>query len=399
MPVKKAFKVEIDATPTQIIVLRKHAGARRFVYNWMLAQCINAREQGEKRPSTYDLVKRFRAEVKPNLEWYAEISSRTEEGAARDLDMAYKHFFRRIKQGRRGKQAGFPKFKRKRDGVGSFATFGKIRVTTESVTIQKVGRLKLKERGYIPTDIRVTSATLSTRGGRWFISCLCKVEIAPVEKSGVIGIDLGLKHAVTLNDGTIFDAPKPFARHARKMRRLQKSVSRKHMDSQRRRTAVAKLNRLHARIATIRADFIHNLTTSLVKTKQVIVIEDLNISGMVSNHHVARAISDVGFYEIRRQLEYKTAWYGGTVLVASRWYPSSKLCHRCGFKNEDLKLTAREWTCPQCGSSLDRDVNAACNLAALAANSSESLNGRGGGSSEDVLVATSQPADEASTCE
>lgn len=398
MRVHKAYKVEIDATPAQAQLLRQHAGARRFVYNWMLAQCLMAREGCRQKPSAYDLVKRFRAEVKPTLAWYAAISSRTEEGAARDLDAAYQHFFRRIKQGKRGKKAGFPRFKKKRDGIGSFATFGTIRATDRTVMIQKIGTLKLKERGYIPIDRRITSATLSTRGGRWFIACLCEVELEQDSvKTGVVGVDLGVKHAVTLSDCTVYDAPRPLKRYTRQLRRLQQSVARKQPGSQRRRAAVLKLNRLHYRIANIRAHFIHGLTTSLVKTKQTIVIEDLSVAGMVANHSLARAISDVGFYEIRRQLAYKTAWYGGELIIADRWYPSSKICNACGYKHAALTLADRDWTCPQCGTRLDRDVNAALNLAHLAAKHADRLNGRGEGSSVGPLDGPAQPFGEAST--
>jgi len=396
MMVKKAFKVELDLVPEQEILCRKHAGARRFVYNWMLAQCIFARESGLKKPSAYDLVKKFRAEVKPTLEWYSEISSRTEEGAARDLDQAYKHFFRRVKQGKRGKKVGFPKFSKKRDGVGSFTTFGTIKITDNTVQIQKFGVLKLKEHGYIPVNSRVTSATVSTRGGRWFISCLCEVDIQPIDKIETVGMDLGIKSAIVTSDGDTFDAPKPLNRYTLKLRKLNKSLSRKQRGSNRRKVAVRKLNKLHYRISNIRADFIHKVTTSIAKTKQTVVIEDLNVSGMVANHHLARAISDVGFYEIRRQLEYKMKWYGGDLIIAPRFYPSSKLCHVCRYKNDGLTLSDRDWVCPQCGTWLDRDINAAINLAQLAPNYDESLNGRGDGSSVAASNGAAQPVDETS---
>jgi len=398
MIVYKAFKTELDLTPAQEELCRKHAGARRFVYNWMLAQCIFARENKEKKPSAYDLVKRFRTEVKPNLEWYSEISSRVEEGAARDLDQAYKHFFRRIKSGKKGKSSGFPKFQKKRDGLGSFATFGTIKITGFTVQIGKIGVLRVKERGYIPMDSRVTSASVSTRGGRWFISCLCEVEVQnDREQSGIIGIDLGIKSALVTSDGKTFDAPKPLKRYARKLRKLGKSLSRKTIGSNRRKTAVKKLAKLHYKISNIRNDFIHKATTELAKTKRVIVIENLNVSGMVKNHHLARAISDIGFYEIRRQLEYKCGWYGSELIIADRFYPSSKLCHVCGYKNVDLKLSDRFWMCPQCGTVLDRDVNAAMNLAALAPKIEDSLNGRGDGSSAHDSNIVAQPVCETST--
>jgi putative transposase len=396
MIVKKAFKVELNLTAAQEKLCRKHVGARRFVYNWMLAQCIAARENNEKRPSAYDLIKRFRAELKPTLEWYSEISSRTEEGAARDLDAAYQHFFRRIRQGK--KKAGFPKFRKKRDGSGSFATFGTIKVTSRTVQIQKLGALRLKQSDYVPVDSRVTSATVSARGGKWFISCLCEVNVQnDKEAHGVVGIDLGIKHALISSDGSTFDAPKPLSRSLKKLRKLNKSLSRKQAGSNRRNRAARKLSKLHYRISCIRQDFIHKTTTELAKTKQVIVIEDLNVSGMVRNKHLSRAITDIGFYEIRRQLEYKCLWYGSELIIADRFYASSKLCHVCGHKNKELTLANRDWVCPQCGTHLDRDWNAALNLAALAANHAESLNGRGDGSLVDDSNIAALPVDEAFT--
>lgn len=398
MLVYKSFKTELDLTKTQEELCRKHVGARRFVYNWMLAQCIFAYENGKKRPSAFDLITRFRSEIKPNLEWYSEVSSKTEEGAARDLDKAYKSFFRRIKSGKKGKSSGFPKFKKKRDGVGSFSTCGEIGVTESTVKVRKLRVLKLKEKGYIPVDYRVTSATISTRAGRWFISCLCQIEVQnDKEQSGVVGVDLGVKTAIVTSNGKSLDAPKPLKRYARKLRKLNKSLSRKFVGSNRRKTAIKKLAKLHYKISNIRNDFIHKATTELAKTKQVIVIENLNVSGMVRNHHLARAINDIGFYEIRRQLEYKCKWYGSELIVADRFYPSSKLCHVCGYKNVDLKLSDRFWTCSECGAVLDRDLNAALNLAALAGKTPDSLNGRGDGSSADAGNCTTQPVCEAST--
>lgn len=397
MLIHKSFKTELDLTPEQEVLCRKHIGARRFVYNWMLAQCIFAKENKLPRPSIYDLIKKFRAEVKPTLEWYSEISAKTEEGAARDLDRAYKHFFRRIKSGKKGKSAGFPKFKKKRDGIGSFYT-NTVVVTEKSIRVLRVGWLKLKERGYIPINTHISNATISTRGGKWFISCQGEIEIAHIEKDGVIGVDLGIKHAVVTSDSDFIDAPKPIYRYARKLRRLNKSLSRKTTGSNRRKIAVRKLSKLHYRISNIRSDFIHKATTELAKTKQVIVIENLNVSGMMKNRHIARAVGDIGFYEIRRQLEYKMKWYGGELIVADRFYPSSKLCNVCGYKNDNLKLSDRDWICPQCGAYLDRDVNAAMNLAALAPKIEESLNGRGDGSSVDVSNDTAQPVCETSTC-
>lgn len=389
----KAFKTELQVNKAQEQLLRQHVGARRFVYNWMLAECIAARERGEKKPSQFDLVKSFRL-YKKTLSWYeGVIASRTEEGAARDLHQAFQHFFRRCKQGK-GKK-GFPKFQRRKEYAGSFNTFGKtIRVTETSITIEKIGKLKLKEYGYIPTGVRITSVTISQRAGRWFVSALCDVEIEKYQPvNEVAGIDLGISHALVISDGTFIDSPKPLKNHLRKLRELNKSLARKTIGSNRRRKALLALSKEHYKIANIRKDFIHKATSYLVKTKQVICLEDLNVSGMIKNHCLAQAISDIGFYEIRRQLEYKALWRGREVVFVDRFYPSSKTCSNCGSIASKMPLSVREWQCPDCGSIHNRDLNAAKNLEIFAMNHMENQNARGVGSSSDNTL-SGQPDDE-----
>ena len=389
----KAFKTELQVNKAQEQLLRQHVGARRFVYNWMLAECIAARDRGEKRPSAFTLTKRFRSEIRPNLDWYKGIiSTRTEEGAARDLNQAFQDFFRRCKQGK-GKK-GFPKFQRRKEYSGSFATFGYIRSTTNSVTIERVGKLTLKEHGYIPDNIRITSATISQRAGRWFISALCDVEIEQYQPNNeVAGVDLGISHALIISDGTFIDSPKPLKNHLRKLRKLNKSLARKTIGSNRRRKAILALSKEHYKISNIRKDFIHKATSYLVKTKQVICLEDLNVLGMMKNHNLAQTIGDIGFYEIRRQLEYKALWRGREIIFVDRFYPSSKTCSNCGSVASKMPLSVREWQCPSCGAIHDRDLNAARNLELFAMNHMENSNARGVGSSSDGTL-SGQPDDE-----
>jgi putative transposase len=195
-----------------------------------------------------------------------------------------------------------------------------------------------------------------------------------------VGVDLGVKTLATLSDGKVIPNPRPLRRRLMKLKRLQRAVSRKRLRSQNRRKAVQKLARQHRRIAQQRANTVHQVTSRLAKTKSVVVIEDLNVAGMLQNHHLAQAIAHVGFGEFRRQLAYKAVWYGGRVVLVSRWEPASKTCSGCGAVKAQLALTERVDRCKQCGLAIDRDLNAAINLsrlAKLAGSSSDSQNACG----------------------
>jgi putative transposase len=248
-----------------------------------------------------------------------------------------------------------------------------------------MGRLQLKESGYLPQNAKILSATISEKAGRWLISV--QVEIEQPEYDGlkdahdVIGIDLGIKTLATCSDGQIFENPKPLKRGLKKIKRFSRYVSRKIKGGKNRKKAANRLSRLHARIANIRRDTLHKMTTTLAKTKRVIGIENLNISGMMKNHCLAQAISDLGLFEWRRQLTYKAAWYGCQIVVADRFFPSSKRCHECGGINAGLTLSDREWACMECGVIHDRDFNASMNLESVAISSMETLNACGGASS------------------
>ena len=202
----------------------------------------------------------------------------------------------------------------------------------------------------------------------------------PPSSGPVVGVDLGVKMLATLSDGTVIPNPKPLKHRLKKIKRLQRAVTRKQKGSKNRKKAARKLGRQHRLVANQRANTLHQVSTRLAKTKAVVVIEDLHVSGLLQNHHLAQAIGDVGFREFRRQLTYKAAWYGCQLVVVSRWEPSSKTCSRCGWVDEDLLLADRVFRCqnPTCGLVLERDLNAAINLAKLAGSSSDSPNARGG---------------------
>jgi putative transposase len=240
--------------------------------------------------------------------------------------------------------------------------------------------LRLKERGYIPSSgVKMLSATVSEQAGHWYVSLLVEQEQDLPENTGpVVGVDLGLKRLATLSDGHVEENPRHLKRRLQKIKRLQRAVSRKVKGSQNRKQAARRLGTQYRHVANQRANTVHQFTSRLAKTKSVVVLEDLNVAGMLKNHALAQAISDVGWGAFRRQLTYKATWYGCRVVVASRWEPSSKTCSSCAWVDANLTLADRLFHCEACGLVLDRDVNAAINLAQLADSSPDSLNACGG---------------------
>jgi putative transposase len=286
----------------------------------------------------------------------------------------------------------------KKKGLGSFRLTGRIVVSPEAIVLPRLGRLRLKEREYLPMGgVQILSATVSEQAGHWYVSLQVEEEQAVPDNSGpVCGIDLGIKHLATLSDGEVIPNPRHLKRRLKKLKRLQRIVSRRQKGGKNRKKAVQKLAKLHRQIKNQRSNTLHQVTTLLSKTKSVLVIEDLYVAGMLKNHRLAQAIGDVGLYEFKRQLLYKASWYGSRVLLADRWEPSSKRCSGCGWLDADLTLADRTFQCEQCGLVLDRDLNAAINLAKLAGSSSDSRNacgvaGAGAGSGPRVkLVAVKQ---------
>jgi putative transposase len=375
------YKTELDLNHQQIIACKQHAGAARWAYNWGLARKQEAYRVTGQSPTAIDLHRELNALKPTGVPWLYQVSKCAPQEALRNLDSAFSHFFRRCQlkqQGQLRGKIGYPQRKTKKRGLGSFRLTGSIVVLPDAIQLPRLGRLRLKERDYLPTHAKILSATVSEHGGRWSVAVLVQQEhVAPVKRGPVVGVDLGVKTLATLSDG----AGEPNPRHLRsclkKLKRLQRAVTRKPKGSRNRRKAAQRLGTLHRRVAHQRANTLHQFTSRLAKTKSTVVIEDLNVSGLLKNHHLAPAIGDVGFGEFRRQLSYKAAWYGCQVLVASRWEPSSKTCSGCGWVDEDLTLADRSFRCEQCGLVVDRDLNAAINLSKLAGSSSERQNACG----------------------
>ena len=384
MQVPRAYKTELELNDHQVTACTQHAGASRFAYNWGLQVKQERYKATGKSPSAMELHKELNALKKTELPWMYEVSKCAPPEALRNLDSAFAHFFRRwrLKQAGQWKgKLGFPKLKTKKNGFGSFRLTGSIVVYPDAIQVPRLGRLRLKERDYLPRkDVKILSVTISEQAGHWYVSIQGEREQPIPKHTGpVVGVDLGVKVLATFSDGTVIANPRHLKRRLKKLKRLHRVVSRRKKGSKNRKKAVRKLAKLYRKVANQRKNTLHQVTTRLAKTKSVMVIEDLNVSGMLKNHHLAQAIADVGFYEFKRQVQYKAAWYGSRVMLASRWEPSSKTCSTpgCGWVDEDLTLADRVFRCERCGLVIDRDLNAAINLERLAASSADTRNACG----------------------
>lgn len=297
------------------------------------------------------------------------------------MDSAFHNFFRGIKQ---GQQIGFPSFKRKGDR-DSFRLTGTIKIQDKKVQLPRLGILNLKEVSKLKGNI--LSATIAREADRWYVSFTVEHEIADPEliQGEQIGIDVGLtSFAAFSNDEKIY-APNPQEKNLKRLTKASRKHSRKMKGSKNRRKSAIKLSRLHRTIRNIRKDFLHKESTKLAKTKSVIVMEDLCVKNMLGNNTLSRRISDAGWSEFRRMLEYKTKWYGSKLILAPKFYPSSKICSECGEQVKELPLSVRQWQCASCHCMRDRDINAAKNLLKLSTGSSPGINACGdtsGGASQ-----------------
>jgi putative transposase len=368
------FKTELDLNNKQKTLAAQHAGVARHAYNWGLAVCKKAIEEKQKIPTARDLHKRLVAEVKKENPWYYQSSKCAPQQALRNLEAAFKKW--------REKKARFPVFK-KRGKRDSFYLDGKMRISGNRIRVPILGWLKCHEQ--LPATCP-KSVTISRQADRWFISFVFEqpvedasrevpTEVSPeapgtkkkkrkkFKKEGdVIGVDLGIHNLAACSNGSVFANPKPYRKAKKRLKRLQRQISRKKKGSQNRKKAVKRVAKVHKRIADIRNDHLHKLTTYLAQRYKVVVIEDLNVSGMLKNHKLAGSIADCGFYEFKRQLEYKAKLYDCQLVVADRFYPSSQLCSRCNHRQK-MPLKQRVFKCERCGfGPIDRDLHSALNL-------------------------------------
>jgi putative transposase len=355
----KSFKTKLNPNNKQKTLFAKHAGTARHAWNWGLDICLKALEKQEKLPSAIDLHKRLVAEVKSVNEWYYEVSKCSPQEALRNLEKA---FSRWLKQ----KIAHSPK--RKKKGVkDSFYLEGNMTLSGNRIKLPRIGWVKCHE--IFPT-VPVKNVTISKRAGDWYISFKYEHEVKQTSKVRErIGVDIGINRLATCSDGTEVANVKAYRKSQLKLIQLQRAVTRKVKGSKNRLKAIRQLAKSNRRVANIRLDALHKLTTWLAKNHSTIVIEDLNIAGMLKNHRLASAIADCGFYEFKRQLLYKAEWYGAQVILADRFYPSSQICSECGHRQK-MPLHVRTYNCPNCGMEKDRDLNASVNLEKYPAGSS-----------------------------
>jgi putative transposase len=390
----QAYRFGLDPTPAQERALFSHAGAARFAWNWGLAACQDRYATEGRWWSGVELHRLWNAAKKtdPALAWWGENSKCVYQEAFRDLDRALRVFVKSRNGEREGRRLGFPRFKKRGRARDSFRFgTGVMRCAGRAVTLPRLGTIgthestrKLGRRTENGTA-RILSATVSRTAHRWHVSFTVEVERAVPERhcrpGSTVGVDLGVKTLLTGVDdhGAVVEVPGPKALSAglRKLRRLGRAHSRTRRGSANRRKAAARLARHHARMANLRVDALHKATSMLTSRYETVVVEDLNVTGMLANRRLARHVADQGFGAARRMLAYKTTWNGGRLLVADRWYPSSKTCSVCGWRKPNLTLTERTFTCDTCGLTLGRDINAARNLCHLAASGAESQNACG----------------------
>jgi putative transposase len=371
-----AHRIRLDPNNVQATHLARAAGTARFAYNWALGEWQKQYEACKAdttlpRPSEAALRRLLNSIKRDQFPWMMEVTKSAPQMAIMQLGRAFENFF--------AGRARYPRFRKKGEDDRFTLTNDLLRVEGRHIRIPKLGWVHMREA--LRFGGKIVSASVARVADHWYASITVDTSdppVPPAENQGPVGVDLGIKALATLSTGETFQDPNALRSLLTRLRRLSRALSRKVKGSRNRARAKLKLAKLHVRIANIRRDSLHKLSTCIVRRFHTIGIEDLNVKGMLGNRHLARAIADMGFYELRRQLEYKVAWRGGQVVLVDRWYPSSKLCSSCGYRLEALGLGVQHWTCPGCGASNDRDVNAAINLRNVAVSSTVSACGGAG---------------------
>jgi len=360
MEVKRAYRFRFYPTPEQEVNLARTFGCARFAYNHMLRLRTDAWFKEQKRIGYHETSARLTAMKKdPEFVWLNEVSSVPVQQALRHLQTAFANFFT--------KRAKYPAFKRKDGPQAAEYTTSAFRWDGKALRLAKMDApLAIRWSRTLPRAAKVTTVTVSKdAAGRYFASLLCDDVVPPKpEAAGLVGIDLGLTHFAILSTGEKIAAPNTFRKHEASLAKRQRRLAKKQKGSANRRKARLKVARLHARITDARRDFLHKLSTRLINENQVIAVETLSVNNMQKNRHLAKSISDAGWSEFVRKLEYKAQWYGRSLIGIDRWYPSSKRCSDCGHTVSTLPLSVREWVCPECDTIHDRDINAARNVLA-----------------------------------
>jgi putative transposase len=351
-----SHKIQIkNPTVKQEKSFRQACGTARFAYNWGLEEWKKQYEAGNK-PTAFRVKKAFNA-VKPiNFPWVFNVTKCAAEQAFTNLGSAFKRFF--------NGQGKYPKFKKRGERDSFYLSNDQFKLASMRIKIPKLGWVKLTES--LRFSGKIQSATVSRAADKWFVSILVQMETAPIKisenQADAVGVDLGVKNLATLSNGETVQGTKPLKKLTRKLARMQRHLAKSTKGTKRYNRQKMKFAQLHYRIRCIRQDGLHKLTHHLCQNFKVICLEDLNVKGMLKNHKLAKAISDMGFYEFKRQIEYKATLFGNWISTVSKWFPSSKKCSNCGHKKTELKLSERTYHCDKCDFEADRDLNAAINI-------------------------------------
>lgn len=362
MKINFAYKYRIYPNKQQKELLSKHFGCTRFVFNYFLNErkeyYLNNKEEIEAKRikgglNYYDNAKEL-TQIKKEKEWLREVNSQSLQASLKNLESAYRMFFR--------KTHNFPRFKSK-FAKQSFTVPQNLELQNNKILFPKFKEgVKVKEHRQYKGKFRV--ATLSkTKSNKYYISIIVEKEVKTLKKLQTsVGIDVGIKDLAICSNGKVYENKKYLSKKEKKLKFFQKQLAKKKKSSKNRQIRKVKIAKLHEKIRNSRIDYIHKVSKEIANENQVVVLEDLNVAGMLGNHKLAKSISDVAWNEFRRQLDYKCSWAGRNLILIDRFFPSSKTCYHCNYINQNLKLKHRSWQCPQCKKELNRDLNASRNI-------------------------------------
>lgn len=379
--ISRAYKTELNPTKAQIQAFKHHLGCSRHVYNWGLENRKNIYEEtkDDEKPQSLSFFEQCKllTQYKKEEEWLKDVDAMSLVSSLRDLDVAYKNFFRRIKQG--GEAPGFPKFK---SHISSFHMHNQnVSVDKKSIRLPKVGHVKLKEKGYLPQNKHIVSCTVSERAGRWYVSLQIDEDIeidTAIEPRNVVGIDLGVTYQMTLSDGTVYVNPKALDFYLKKLARTQRKLSRRTKGGQNWKKAKLEVAKIYAHIANVREDHINKIVADVTNRYTDIFIENLDVASILQERIKARDVADAGMGMIATKLQYKCDWKGKNLyrVMLGPNFASNRMCSNCGNIKPN-KVTAKMYSCKECGFKEVRQVNTSHNLMLVANSLSETLNACG----------------------